>query len=442
MMNQCTLCGSADLTFALRFPDVDGNLVDLYECQQCDALIPDFKPTAATEALKQQVDFHEDWWKDSTAEELERDLRSMASVIAALQPVLGAPGQSPAAVIELGCGRGTMLRALLDAGYPALGCEPSARLTHIARTHYGLTPAQLFEMPAEEFLEGPVARLAQRPRAVILWHVLEHLPNPLALLDRVHSLLPADGHLILQLPILHQPYVYPEHYFFVNDSTLHYLAERCGYSVVSVEYDKNNFFITACLKKSEAKKASTSVRQPKAATQAILLRDSLIAEQRQLIDERWAAMQSMEAMIRQRDEASAAQAKLLEERWSAMQSMEKKLAESHAAMQSMQRMIGERDAAIAAQTKLIDERWAAMQSMQTMIAERDQAIAAQAQLIEERWAAMQSMQAMIRERDALILELRQLLEKRPTVSEATSELLSSVKASVQYRLRGIAGSRR
>ena len=41
-----------------------------------------------------------------------------------------------------------------------------------------------------------------------------------------------------------------------------------------------------------------------------------------MLEERWSAMQSMEAMIRDKDQALAGQRQMLEERWSAMQSME------------------------------------------------------------------------------------------------------------------------
>jgi septal ring factor EnvC (AmiA/AmiB activator) len=51
-----------------------------------------------------------------------------------------------------------------------------------------------------------------------------------------------------------------------------------------------------------------------------------IAAQARLIEERWAAMQRMEAIIRERDETIAAQARMVEERWAAMQRMGQEIA--------------------------------------------------------------------------------------------------------------------
>jgi len=327
MVNHCTLCGSVDIGFALRFPDVNGKLIDLYTCAQCTSLIPQFESIDSDDALGQQIRFHEDWWKDSLADDLDRSLRNMTGVVSQLQPVLGLPQDVGGAVVEVGCGLGTMLRALTDAGYSTLGCEPSARLSEIARTHYGIPQGVLFEMTADAFLNGPVSQLSQPPRAIVLWHVLEHLSEPLSLLFRIHDVLPCGGHLILQLPLLHQPYVYPEHYFFVSETSVNYLASRCGFEVILLEYDQDNFFLTACLRRSASifdavidSSALSNHTGPVA--NAILLRDRSIIEKCALLDERWSAMQSMEAMIRERDETIRAQTQLIDDKVAGMNTME------------------------------------------------------------------------------------------------------------------------
>ncbi len=59
--------------------------------------------------------------------------------------------------------------------------------------------------------------------------------------------------------------------------------------------------------------------------QHILGREHTITAQTVLIEERWTAMQRMEAMIRERDETIAAQAQMVEERWTAMQQMSQEI---------------------------------------------------------------------------------------------------------------------
>jgi len=392
-------------------------------------LIPQFELNNPVDALRKQVRFHENWWKDSLPEDLEQNLRSMAGVISQLQPVLGSPEDGGGAVVEVGCGRGTMLRAFIDAGYPAIGCEPSSKLAEIAHTHYGIPPDVLFEMTADVFLNGPVRQLFQPPRAIILWHVLEHLEDPLSLLFRIHDALPDGGHLILQLPLLHQPYVYPEHYFFVNDNSLYYLANKCGFAVVSLEHDLDNFFLTACMRKSapavnSASNASTLTDHFGAIAEIILLRDRSIAEKRALLDERWSAMQSMDAMIRERDETIQAQTQLIDDGVAGMNAMERMIRERDETIQAqtrliddgiigmnaMERMIRERDETIQAQTRLIDDGIVGMNAMERMIRERDETIQAQTRLIDDGIVGMNAMERMIRERDEYLSAKERELE--------------------------------
>jgi methyl-accepting chemotaxis protein len=82
------------------------------------------------------------------------------------------------------------------------------------------------------------------------------------------------------------------------------------------------------------------------------------------------------------------QTALIEDRW--------------AAMQQMEAMVRERDETIASQAQMIEDRWAAMQQMEAMVRERDETIASQAQMIEDRWAAMQQrLDEVARELSAL-----------------------------------------
>jgi hypothetical protein len=60
-----------------------------------------------------------------------------------------------------------------------------------------------------------------------------------------------------------------------------------------------------------------------------------------MLEERWLAMESMEALICKRDEAIAGQARMLEERWLAMESMEA--------------LIWEREGTIIEQRKLLEK---------------------------------------------------------------------------------------
>ena len=88
-----------------------------------------------------------------------------------------------ASVLDAGAGRGRLVAALRDAGYRAEGIDPTPRGP-------GVTQASLEEHAAHGL------------DAVVLWHVLEHVRDPLAALERARGWLAPDGVLLVAVPNL------------------------------------------------------------------------------------------------------------------------------------------------------------------------------------------------------------------------------------------------
>lgn len=98
----------------------------------------------------------------------------------------------PASVLELGCGHGGSVALLQWAGFGASGLEMSPWVVEFAR--------KTFDIP---MLVGRVEEQQIAPEsldAIVLYDVLEHLPDPLATMQFCASLLKADGILIVQMP--------------------------------------------------------------------------------------------------------------------------------------------------------------------------------------------------------------------------------------------------
>jgi SAM-dependent methyltransferase len=95
-------------------------------------------------------------------------------------------------VLDLGCGTGLFLKMARDAGFQVQGVEMSASAVAVARQVYGL--------PVEQGDIGSVELPAESFDVVTMWHVLEHLPEPVTALRRVHRLLNPGGLLLFALP--------------------------------------------------------------------------------------------------------------------------------------------------------------------------------------------------------------------------------------------------
>jgi SAM-dependent methyltransferase len=96
-------------------------------------------------------------------------------------------------IFKVGAGDGRDFSALGRAGFEVAGGEPSARYADACRER-GLDVVELpmEELDLEEGSQG----------AVLLWHVLEHLGDPVAALRRIHRWLAPGGELVVAVPNL------------------------------------------------------------------------------------------------------------------------------------------------------------------------------------------------------------------------------------------------
>lgn len=106
--------------------------------------------------------------------------------------VEAARGMGGGLVLDIGCGRGQLLEAFRKRGWKVIGTERSDGSARHAREILGI-----------DVRVGPVSELkdmAGRFDAVVLWHVLEHLSDPVELLHETIRLLRPGGVLLVGVP--------------------------------------------------------------------------------------------------------------------------------------------------------------------------------------------------------------------------------------------------
>ncbi len=95
------------------------------------------------------------------------------------------PGQHAQRILDYGAGSGALVRALRERGYNAVGYEPSAAAVAIAR---GAGLPISAEVPAGPF------------DIIMFWQSLEHVDDPLAVIQKAASMLKPTGRFIVAVP--------------------------------------------------------------------------------------------------------------------------------------------------------------------------------------------------------------------------------------------------
>lgn len=101
------------------------------------------------------------------------------------------PGQ-PLSILDVGCGTGLFLKFARDAGYQVRGIELSQSAVTYGQQVYGL-PIETGTIESADLPENSFD-------VITMWHVLEHLADPVGALERITDLLKQGGLLLFGVP--------------------------------------------------------------------------------------------------------------------------------------------------------------------------------------------------------------------------------------------------
>jgi 2-polyprenyl-3-methyl-5-hydroxy-6-metoxy-1,4-benzoquinol methylase len=96
-------------------------------------------------------------------------------------------------LLDVGCGGGTLLGALKKRGFQVLGFDSSRHAARIAKTHSSVEVVVGSELKEAAFEDNAFD-------LVTLFHVLEHVSDPRAVLFEVRRILQPTGRIVLQVP--------------------------------------------------------------------------------------------------------------------------------------------------------------------------------------------------------------------------------------------------
>jgi len=159
------------------------------ECSNCALLRLDPRPSPEELATFYPESY---WWEEesSPASRLAEIYRQfvLRDHVWFVSKAIRRPGP----VLDIGCGGGSFLHAIEKMGHPVCGSDISHKAARTALSRYEI-PAACASLPHLPFREGSFS-------VVTMFHVLEHLADPLAALEAAWHLLAPGGRLVVQTP--------------------------------------------------------------------------------------------------------------------------------------------------------------------------------------------------------------------------------------------------
>ncbi|MDR0673996.1 MAG: class I SAM-dependent methyltransferase [Zoogloeaceae bacterium] len=226
-LRPCPICdrNRAEILFAMRCAVLEGGVSDVVSCIDCGMVYADTPGTQADyDRLYTDFSIYESQDALGSGDEPE-DARRIEETAGWLEARIGARN---ARIVDIGCARGGLLKALSRRGFSSLaGIDPSARcVEHVRAAGFSAWQGHLSHLPG----------CGQDFDFIILSHVLEHVVDTHGALSGLRELLAPGGKLYIEVPDAsryhhHQEtrppfgFFYPEH---INHFDLPHLTRLCA----------------------------------------------------------------------------------------------------------------------------------------------------------------------------------------------------------------------
>ena len=251
----CTLCSGESYELVIAGPDRMRGLAGEYRvlrCRECglcstDPWIPE----------EERVKYYQPE-EQSGAGKASRIGMYQSRLADRLQKAVG--GGSGKQVLDIGCGQGVFLEMMRDRGFEVYGVELGEESARVAREERGLNvvTGDLLTLEAEN----------DSFDAVVMSHLIEHVDDPIAVLERVRDLLKPGGVALLSLPNYRcierrifganwYPWCLPVHLYHFDARSIRRAAAMAGLTVDRITY-LPFFFLVQSLRYALKKNAQTT----------------------------------------------------------------------------------------------------------------------------------------------------------------------------------------
>ena len=188
----CNICGSQNEQELYPAGVAQNNRI--VRCRVCGLMYANPRPSqAAHEALAERTDEElaevERGYMKQRVEKETLQVRDYAATRQQLKSMYPNRGT----LLEIGSGFGFLLAAFREDGWRVVGVDPDAQASRYARDQNGV-----------EAVTGTLLDAGLAPDSVdvvVMNHVIEHVPDPVAMLRQIHAVLKPTGHLVMETPV-------------------------------------------------------------------------------------------------------------------------------------------------------------------------------------------------------------------------------------------------
>jgi SAM-dependent methyltransferase len=228
----CNLCGADD--YVVLFPKGAAQFHRIVRCKRCGLMYANPQEKVDCEVVKtpEYPKVFDIVWSKRFFRKQHVQLPDYLEVLKAVNRLAPRRGK----LLEIGCHCGIFLNEIREDGWDVTGLEPDIGVANYARDNYRLN-----------VIDGILPQPALAPGtfdAIVMLHVIEHMPDPLSSLREIRKLLKPGGILAVETPrfdslsfkILgrreRNMAVHDGHIYFFTVATLRRMLEKNGFRAV------------------------------------------------------------------------------------------------------------------------------------------------------------------------------------------------------------------
>jgi SAM-dependent methyltransferase len=224
----CNLCGDSRVE-VIGTRDRDGRPLRSTICTTCGLVWSNPRPSDEEVRRYYSQEYRLDYKGRATPSlrHVARSARGALNRFRSLKPYL----RKGSRILDVGAGGGEVVYVLRQFGFDAEGVEPDRRYAQHAR--------EVLEVPVQAGFLQDVSFSAGSFDVVTMYHSLEHVEDPLAVLSRIRSWTTHEGVLVVEVPNVEARCIAPghrfhfAHFYSFSGPTLEAVGRRAGFEPLS-----------------------------------------------------------------------------------------------------------------------------------------------------------------------------------------------------------------